>query len=41
MKKAVSLKVDTELWKRARMQSLKEDMKLNEWIEKIIKENVK
>ena len=36
MKKAVSLKVDIDIWKQARIQALKEDMQLNEWIEKII-----
>ena len=41
MKKAVSLKVDIEIWKKARIQALKEDMKLSEWIDKIIRENVK
>ena len=40
-KKAVSLKVNPDLWKQARIQALTEGLHLNEFMEKVISEYLK
>ena len=40
MKKAVSLKVNPELWKEARLQAFIQGIPLNEFVEQALKEKI-
>lgn len=40
-KKPINIRLDPDLWKAAKLQALKEDKTLQEWITEAIKEKLK
>ncbi len=40
-RETISIRLDPEVWKKAKIQAIKEDLKMGEFVEKALKEKMK